>query len=399
MFWYFVFAAILFLLNIMENGGRRHAGAAAALLLAVVAGSRYETGFDWVEYEFLYFLAPKIGQPDIYQNVDYIAVEKGWQALSSILKTFGFGFQGLLAVVAAFNIWVLFSFSRKYSHFTVVVLIWYYGFCFLSGQMAAIRSCAGISFILIGFMCLDRGKPYWALLAAATSITFHAFSLVLAPFIFLNRRLPPWQLVIALTLPALALIVFFDISIFALVVQTLGSFLPTGLVTAKLELYGDSTGARFSPFLLILLGWHVLAYILIVGGERSSEKPRVLRLAGYFTILNIVAHCYFPDYPVFWNRVMLMSFFVQAVALANIYRSLMADPPARAVVGAGATAIACGSLYYSLSSIQAIAFTPYQSSLVTTFRGDYGDGRLRYSIVRKEIDTAAAESRAAAGVN
>ena len=399
MFWYFVIAGALFTLNVLENGGRKQAGALAAILLALVAGFRYETGFDWVEYEFLYMLAPKLGQDNIYNHIEYIAVERGWELLSSALKTLGLGFQGLLITVAAFNFWVLYIFARRYTQSIVIILIWYYGFCFLSGQMAAIRSCTGISFVLIGFILLDRGKPYLAALAAAASVTFHAFSLVLLPFVFLNRELPKWPLVIAATLPALALVAFAGTSIFAIVVQTLGGFLPSGLVTAKLELYGDASRASFSPFLLVLLGWHYLAYAAISIGATGAKSTRILRFAGWLTILNIVAHCYFPDYPVFWNRVMLISFFVQAVALANIHRRLMLDPSARTVVGAGAPAVACASMAYSLSSSQAIAFTPYQSYLVVMARGHYGDGRLRYSIVRREIDTAAAAARAAAGAN
>lgn len=396
MFWYLVFMAILFGLNLAENNGRRGAGVIAAWLLALVAGLRYETGFDWVEYENIYLLTGSLGQPNIYAQSD-IQVEAGWEFVSSLLRTFGLGFQWLLALVAFFNFYVLYKFIKKYSNFTVIILIWYYGFGFLSGQMAAIRSCAGISFLLLAFMYLDRSKPVSVVLAALSG-TFHAFSFVIAPFVYIRARLPDWRLVAALTLPALGLVSLFGFSVFRFAVQTLGAILPAGIATAKLELYGSSTGATLSPLLIGLLAWHFFAYYLISRGDQAAGDRRILKFAGWVTILNIVAHCYFPDYPVFWNRVMLLSFFLQSVALAGLYEELLNYAGSRALIGLGVTAASCGSIIYSLNNSQALAFKPYQSTLVVMIRGDYGDGRVRYAIVRREIDDAAAEARRAAGV-
>lgn len=393
MLWYLIVLILLGLLALTERGHTRTAGAVAAAILAAMAGLRYETGFDWLEYEYLFTFTAPLGITNTYLGVGTVDVEPGYELAMSVFKTFGLGFQTFLFAIAVVNFIAIYQLCRRYTCHIALVLIWYYGFVFISGQMSTIRQCLSISFILWALLLRERKRPIAALLVGMLSVTFHTFSIIFVPFIFLTRRTPGWQIVALACFPGLVLNLA-GFSVFELVVQLATPIFGGGLVGDKLSLYGEASGAALSPFTLILMAWHVF---FLRTNERDLQPGRedyyFRNFSAWIAILNLFAHTYVADFPIIWNRVMLVSFFVEAIVLAMLYARELAEPMFRTLVVFTASIGAAVSLVYVLSHSQGLAFKPYQSMVVVWFRGHYGDGRARYEVVRSEIDSAARESR------
>lgn len=393
MFWYLFVLASIAVLALNERGDRRVPGILAAILLAAFAGLRYETGFDWLEYEFLYTYAAPLGVINTYAGVGSIDVEPGYVLAMALFKSLGLGFQSFMFAISVFNIYLIYRVCDRYTKHIALVLVWYYGFLFISAQMSTIRQGLSISFILWGLLLRERDRPILAMLVAAISVAFHSFSIIFLPFLLLTRRPPGWVVVALGCLPGI-LLYGMGVSVFELVVRLATPIIGGGLVGDKLSLYGQSSGAALSPFVLVLVAWH-LFFLRCNEADlrRDSENYQFRVFTSWMAVLNVVAHAYVADFPVIWNRVMLVSFFTEAVVLAMLYHRRLADPTFRLMSVTVASLGAMISLVYALSHSQALAFKPYQSMAVVWFRGHYGDGRARYEVVRGEIDRAAAESR------
>lgn len=395
MFWYLFVLAVLALLALNERGEQRRPGIIAAIILAGFAGLRYETGFDWLEYEFLYTYAAPLGVINTYLGVGSIDVEPGYVLAMGLSKTLGLGFQTFIFAISVFNIYLIYKTCSRHTRYIALVLVWYYGFLFTSAQMSTIRQGLSISFILGGLLLRDRGRPILAVPVGLISIAFHSFSIIFVPFLVVTRRPPGWIVVALACLPGI-LLHLLGISVFELVVRLATPIFGGGLVGDKLLLYGQSSGAELSPFVLVLVGWHLFflrCNQIDFGPESESYLFRVF--TSWMAVLNVIAHAYVADFPVIWNRVMLVSFFTEAIVLTMLYRRQLTEPTFRIMMVTAASLGATISLVYALSHSQALAFKPYQTMAVVWFRGHYGDGRARYEVVRGEIDRAAAESRSA----
>lgn len=393
MFWYLFVLAALALLALAERGHTRAAGIAAAAILAGMAGLRYETGFDWVEYEYLFTFTPPLGVTNTYLGVGTVDVEPGYEFAMSVFKLFGLGFQTFLFAIAAVNFIAIYHLCRRYTYHIALVLIWYYGFIFIAGQMSTIRQCLSISFIMWALLLRERDRPATALFVGMLSVTFHTFSIIFVPFLFLTRRAPGWQLVALACLPGFVLNLA-GFSVFELVVRVVTPILGAGLVGDKLSLYGEASGAALSPFTLVLMAWHLF---FLRTNERDLEPEAenyfFRNFTSWIAVLNLIAHTYVADFPVIWNRVMLLSFFVEAIVLAMLYGRQLAEPAFRMMAVSIASFGAAISLVYVLSNSQGLVFRPYQSMVVVWFRGHYGDGRLRYQLIREQNDRIFQELR------
>jgi hypothetical protein len=261
--------------------------------------------------------------------------------------------------------------------------------------MSTIRQGLSISFILWGLLLRDRDQPILAVLVGMISVAFHSFSIIFIPFLVLSRRPPKWLTVALACFPGILLHVV-GVSVFELVVRLATPIFGGGLVGDKLSLYGQSSGAELSPFVLVLVGWHLFFLRCNqVGLEPKVDSYRFRIFTSWMAVLNVIAHAYVADFPVIWNRVMLVSFFTESIVLTMLYRRQLTEPTFRIMMVTTASFGATISLVYALSHSQALAFKPYQTMAVVWFRGHYGDGRARYEVVRGEIDRAAAESRSA----
>lgn len=388
MFWYLVVFAVLTSLAVVERS-QSWPGIAAALILAAMCSLRYETGFDWVEYQAHYDFAPGLFDTDLYAGISAVKFEPVFELLNRLLRTLGADFQWLIFIVGAFNMAVLYLFTRRFSPLVVVVLLWYYGFVFLTGQMATMRQALSCSFIFLAAMRRNDGKIFQAAGLSITAVLTHSFSLIFVPLVFVTAKpfKARWLTVVAMTGFTASLI---DGNLFVRVANTILQFVDVGVVAERLEIYSSLAGGNISPVSIGLVAMHI-AFVAIV--EQRSEEDYITRYTLWSAWLTVFLHAWFAPFPILWNRTMLISFPLEAIVICRVFYPQMVDSLRRLRIVAVAGAGSLLALVYALAGEQSLVYEPYQNLAVTWIRGPYGTGRLRYQIIRNENDSLAIEQR------
>jgi len=391
MFWYLVVFAILVALALVEKH-RNWPGLFAATMLALMCGLRYETGFDWAEYEAHYLFTPGFGETNIYANIRTFSVEPAFDILNRVLNTFHADFQWLLFVVGSFNIVVLYLFARKFSPQVVVVLIWYYGFEFLTGQMATIRQSLSVSFIYLAVMSNNDRKTWLAIPYCVLAALFHSFSIIFIPLVFVTPKpLGEKQLTILALVGISASLMGNDL--FIEISQFIIRTADPGIVTDKLQIYSQQIGSTISPVSLALILWHIFFVWIVRRKSVDGDLDYVARVSIWSTWMSVIFHSFFVDFPILWNRCMLVTFTLQAIQMCRTFHVELDRRWFRIQFTLVASLGSLLALIYALAGEQALVYKPYQNVAVTWIRGPYGNGRLRYQIVRNENNVIAAQQK------
>lgn len=363
----------------------------ATVVLVIFVGLRFETGADWLEYETLFYMtAPIFSNMPLYYNPN-IVVEPGFSLLITILRTIGLPFQVLLFVSAAFSICTLSFFFWRYSRQPTLILLWYCGFALLLGQMAAIRQVVAYAFLLLAFTAYDRKDRFRSIVWSLLAVSMHVFAIVLIPLIYIRGKPPKTKLVLALCGVGLAASII-GVNIFALLIAPI-SLVLGGIVSTKLEIYGDAVAFQISFFAFILILWHALVLILLNRPQLDQWRLPVVRCAIYAAIWSLVAHTYLGTLPAIWNRVMLFSMPLEMIALFCCYASVLRQPTGRLVVSSGIWFVSAASISYGLSQANALPYLPYRSIVQVWITGDPGDGRTRYMIEQGQMNLRAEDRR------
>ena len=388
MFWYLVVFACLLALALVERG-QKWPGITAAVILGAMCALRYETGFDWVEYELHYALAPGLFTPDLYAGVNPISYEPGFELVNRALRSIGAGFAWLVFVIGVFNLVVLYAFIRRFSPLILPVLIWYYGFVFLTGQMATMRQSLSVSFIYLAMMARNDGRIVRAVVWSVVAVSMHSFAIIFLPLVFVSWR--PWR---ASILFGVAVLGFAASTIggnlFAAVANAVLQVVDAGVVAERLEIYSSLVGAAISPVSIILVAMHI-AFVAIL--RRRGVDDYIANVAGWSAWLIVILHTWFASFPILWNRVMLVTFPLEAIVLLRIYHAQLADWFFRARLIIASSGVALVALVYALANEQSLVYEPYENVAVTWVRGPYGTGRLRYQIIRAENNSLLAEQK------
>ncbi|HWI84793.1 MAG TPA: EpsG family protein [Sphingomonas sp.] len=388
MFWYLVVFAVLTLLALVERG-QEWPGLTAAVILALMCGLRYETGFDWVEYEAHYLFAPGLFDDDIYTSVTALTYEPGFELLNRLLRTVRADFQWLIFVIGVFNMFVLYLLTRRFSPLVVVVLLWYYGFVFLTGQMATMRQALSASFIYIAFLRRNEGQEWQAILFSAGAVLIHSFAIIFAPLVFVTLK--PFR---ASWLAVVAVVGFAatgpEGNYFVTIANVILRVVNAGVVAERLEIYSSLAGANISPVSLALVAMHL---VFVAAVQHKNADDYISRAAMWSAWLSVILHAWFAPFPILWNRVMLISFPLEAIVICRVYQAELAAAFFRvrliAIAGAGSLL----ALVYALTNAQSLVYEPYQNLAVVWLRGPYGTGRLRYQVIRNENNALAIEQK------
>jgi hypothetical protein len=386
---YVAMVVLLTALSLLEGTQVRASlvqGRISAIAIALFVGLRFETGSDWPEYELLYDYTSSFFAA-IPQHYDpNLTVEPGFAFFMSLLRTIDAPFQILLTSVAFFSIAVLWYFARLYTSRPSLVMLWYFGFATLVGQMAAIRQVFAYSFVLIAFILLDRRHRAASLASVGVAASMHVFSVVFAIPLYLRIKPPKTTIVLAAIVPGLILSVL-GYPIFTMLADALLPSL-SGLLGYKVGNYRAAGAYGISPLSILLFVYHCGVLKLLNQRDVPRHEDSVVRFAIYCTILSLIAHAYFATFPAFWNRLMLLTMAVQATALTRTYAEWVRNPERTVALTLGAGAIVAVSLVYPLSTENGLPYVPYQFLGEAELTGNPGDGRFRYAyfIARQQRD-------------
>lgn len=391
MFWYLAVIAFLTILACYEhlNGEKsKPVFYIATITMILFIGTRYETGFDWVEYEKFYTYVSPIGDTSGIYVPPEVAMEPGFQLILSILKSFGLSFQAVIFIISTFSIGVVAWVANRYSPRPVLVLVWYFGFSALPAQMAAIRQGLSFSVVLISLLLMQDSKKFGAVLTAAIACTVHVFSVAVAPLIFLKSWQPRTIYVLLFAMVGTAAS-FSSIDVLDVVATGALGLLGAGnLLADKLNIYNGGAGTTVSPTGLLLTVWDIL-FLYLVEKRRSAitDQDRIIvNFAVKCALFSVFAHSFLATFPAIWNRVSYISMLMEMIVLTRLYDGVIVDAVKRQMTILSLSATSAAVLLYGLSAPSALPYLPYQSQLAVWATGDQGDGRLRYTYAMQQAE-------------
>lgn len=376
MFWYFIIFAALLVLALLEGAAQsRWPGYACAFIMMLMAGLRYETGFDWADYEQHFLLTPPFGETDLYASVTRIMVEPGYELLARALRTLGVDFQAVIFICGTFSIWALSRLTARFSPLIGVVLVWYYGFLFLPGPLAMMRQTLSVSFIYLALIAANDRRLAKAVILSGIGLSIHYFSAIFLPVVFWRGVRPGLHATIVTAICGFAISTIGN-NLFVFITDTVVAATGGGFIADKMSTYSSFVGAEISPLSLVLVLYHI-AFMWLVE-RRKAEQDYIVGAAMLAAFTSVLLHSLFAPLPILWNRMMLISLPLEIIALCRLYRNELSRDIIRNLAIGVASLGSSLALLYTFSNEQSLVYRPYQSLAVVWFRGPYGDGRARY---------------------
>lgn len=138
-------------------------------ILAIVAGLRFYTGYDFNSYQNFYLEVDSIS--DIFNGS--IDAESGFLFINFIFKSLGFNFYFFILFFSLLSIFLLSNFVYKYTPFPSLILVYYFARYFLVRDMGQIRSSLACIILLYAIPLILKKKPIHFLLVVLLASLFH----------------------------------------------------------------------------------------------------------------------------------------------------------------------------------------------------------------------------------
>lgn len=147
-------------------------------LLAVVAGLRFYTGYDFISYSNFYSEINNVS--DVFNGS--IDAESGFLFINFIFKSIGFNFYFFILFFSVLSILLLSIFAYKYTPYPSLILVYYFARYFLVRDMGQIRSSLACIILLFAIPFIIKKKPIQFLLIVFMASLFHvtAWAFVIA---------------------------------------------------------------------------------------------------------------------------------------------------------------------------------------------------------------------------
>lgn len=350
-------------------------GAAGAALLAIFAGVRYQTGYDWPTYELIFSalsgaVNERAGLPEIPP------VEPLYAAVNQAVYFAGGNLSWIFLIAAIFNMAVLWWVASRISSASPFMWLIYFGVTFLSAQMAMERQAIASSFVLLSLLVVTQKRWLLGLGLIFVGMGFHSSVALFLPILVLAFWRPAWWATVALLAPGLFILVF-GIDVFRTALAIAPVF-GDNWMAAKLAVYARVEAARVSLSAIGLAALHVAVLAVIYRFSNLEErKDRTVTVAIWLTVWMLGAHLYFWSLPSFWNRIMLVAVPWQVVTLFRLKALHLMPTFWRVVAVLAFSAFSIGSLVYFLIKPEARPYIPYNSTIAVALSGNVGDGRER----------------------
>lgn len=340
---------------------------AMAAMLCLLAGLRFETGFDWPAYLEVFDGGCHLGNPCFRTEV-----EPAYLWLNQAIKFVGGDFQTLLMIVAVFNIATIAFVASRISPLSQGVL-WtvYFGLTFLPGQMGLERQSLASSFVLLALIA-TRWYVSAALILIGSSLQISV--LPFTAVLLLQRYRPPaifaGALVVVGLICAALHITFFDVMI------RIASTFGLDYLSQKFAWYqtnGSVEAISTATMGVIALQLAILAALCWLAPPEEKTN-RVQIIAVWLTLYMIFTHLFLAYIPSFWTRAILVALPWQIAALFQLRAVRLAPRFAQLAGVLVASMISASALYYYLISPTTTVFQPYNSLVQVLLSGQCGDG-------------------------
>lgn len=138
-------------------------------ILAIVAGLRFYTGYDFSSYQNFYLELDNISE--VFNGS--IDAESGFLFVNFIFKTFGFNFYFFILFFAILSVLLLSNFAYKYTPYPSLILVYYFARYFLVRDMGQMRSSLACIILLYAIPYIIKKKPIHFLIIVFLASLFH----------------------------------------------------------------------------------------------------------------------------------------------------------------------------------------------------------------------------------
>lgn len=365
------------------------------LLLTFISGFRYETGVDWVAYEYEIKETVSLSDAFAKNKWDWLSyrLDFGYSILNAVIKMFGGGTQTLFFIVAVLTQYLLYLNLKRYTHYVLFAYLIYYTFFFFIFDLSGIRQGLAMQIFLYGIKYIKEKNfwKYFLVIFLATSIHWTASILILLYF-FANRKVPLILVVIT---------VLFSTVVFSFQVKWLGAIMGdllnklNGYTLLQAKVKGYTTNENFSQE----RSWNVysiyiylrLIFVLIVSyklRDKIAQKTPYFNI--FFNMLLLQFLCIYTFYEFYEMSERFKFYFLisEVVLITFIIYSLEQRYKKQLASIFFIIFIFFNSYIYFLALPPSIAYQPYQNYIIYKVFDKKSDG---YNRFRKHIQINDAE--------
>lgn len=376
MFFYLIVALIFFCIDFTSNFNvccsKKFYSCISLIIFVLIAGTRFETGYDWQAYTNIYESAPSLTDVLLLNRdiFSFSEMEPLFLLTNVIFRTISDNVSLLFFAAALFNGVTIYNLCLKFKVNPTFVFALYFCIAYLTGQMTLLRQSVASSFLLLSLMAMIENKPIKTSLFGLIGAGFQVSTLVFLPMMFLKRNKPTRAFYIGALFFCMLAMFFID----NLVVKLLSLLLPltSGHIAVKLAEYievgqfSNSVGSWL--YLAINLFILKLAFLEGLRNKWTVEY----RVYFYSTLLMVFALTILSSQPIFWNRVQLVTLPLQAMLLFKYSQTLTLIKKNIFIISVYCVCFLI--LIYSLNKDNMEPFMPYQSIIERIYGNDYGDG-------------------------
>lgn len=174
MFLYFAVLIIILLLGVAElMTENKKISIYVGIILAIMAGLRYYTGYDFESYQNLFYEAQTL-----FDFFDHSVLEPGYLALSVLFSMLGFSYYTFVLFMSIVSLGLLTYYLYKNFPYPTIALGYYYARFYHMRDMAQVRSSLA-SIILLFAIPYLKEKNFWKFTGVvAIAMLFHSGSFV-----------------------------------------------------------------------------------------------------------------------------------------------------------------------------------------------------------------------------
>ena len=344
-------------------------------IFVIIAGTRFETGYDWRAYTGVYENTPSLLEVLFLDKnaLLHSEMEPLFVFSNAVLKSFSNNVSLLFFMAAFFNGVIIYKVSLKLKTNPSFIFSIYFCVAYLTGQMTLLRQSIASSLLLIAIVALIESKTSKAVILGIFGACFQVSILIFTPIILFKKYKP--NILFFSSFLIICFIILFFIDNVVLTIMSSILFFTSGNIAIKLLEYieigqfASSTGS----WLYLLINLFLLRIAYIMGINRSWMIE--FRIYFYITLFMIFGLTILAAQPIFWNRIQLVAVPLQGMLLFKFSQTLTAPTKVFFLI---LIYVICIIIFlYSLSKDNMSPFLPYQSIIEHIYSNDRGDGAYR----------------------
>ncbi|KZZ64845.1 hypothetical protein A3765_00985 [Oleiphilus sp. HI0130] len=156
-----------------------------ALLLIMLVALNFSVGQDYFAYLSMFEAVPDLYGSGLVHSYNRIHGEWGFLLVNSVLKTFGFSFNGVLLFTSSVSILIITAVSIRFAHIAPLALFIYFSLFFLVLQFVKIRMGLATSLVLLSVVFVYQRKLILSSAIIIIAASFQKFAITALVLLFL----------------------------------------------------------------------------------------------------------------------------------------------------------------------------------------------------------------------